>query len=437
MRRMTRNLLVISFDGLSTLDFEYLKTLPNFRIFLEKASYAKKVYSVYPSLTYPAHVSIVTGKYPKNHGIVNNTLFQPYRESQDWYWQRKYIEGDTLFDLALDKGMKVAALLWPVTGKSKITYNMPEVLANRPWQNQIIVSLLNGSPWYQWTMNKKFGYLRNGINQPELDNFTHQSLLYTLVHKKTDLTLVHYTELDSMRHYHGFHSPEALRALEHHDQRLGEILSILQQQEIIEDSTVVILGDHGSLDEDHVIKLNILLKDHGYIHLDSKGKLKDYRAIVQSCDGSAYVYLNPRHPKDPKDVKNLHLLLEDFKLKTGALEGIYSSADAIKWGADPQCAFLLEAAYGYYFLNLFEGTVIERIKPEDIGVLHHRTMAAHGYSPFKKDYTTVFMASGAGIKEGVRLGEISLVDEGPTLARLLGISLEQADGRILDEILDL
>lgn len=271
MRRMTRYLLVISFDGLSSHDFEYLKTLPNFQEFLKKASYARKVYSVYPSLTYPAHATIVTGKYPKNHGIVNNTLFQPQRESPDWYWQRKYIKGETLYDEALKKGMKVAALLWPVTGKSSITYNMPEMLANRSWQNQILVSLLNGSPLYQWKLNQEFGHLRNGVSQPDLDHFTHQSLLYTLREKKPELTLVHYTDLDSMRHYHGFNSTEAQEALKRHDRRLGDILQTLREMQIEKESTIVVLGDHSSLDEDQVIKLNVLLKENGYLELDAKG----------------------------------------------------------------------------------------------------------------------------------------------------------------------
>jgi Uncharacterized proteins of the AP superfamily len=103
MSRMTKYLYVISFDGLSSLDFEYISSLPNFKRFLAEASYCKNVYSVYPSLTYPAHTTIVTGKYPRNHGIVNNTLLQPYRKSPDWYWSRKYIKGDTIYDLAIKK----------------------------------------------------------------------------------------------------------------------------------------------------------------------------------------------------------------------------------------------------------------------------------------------------------------------------------------------
>lgn len=437
MRRLTGNLLVISFDGLSTLDFDYLATLPNFREFLKNASYSRKVLSVYPTLTYPAHTTIVTGKYPKNHGIVNNTLFQPKRSSPDWFWQQKYVQGETFYDLALEKGMKVAALLWPVTAKSKITYNIPEVLANRPWQNQILVSLLNGSPLYQLTLNQKFGRLRNGVKQPELDYFTHQSLLYTLREKKPELTLVHYTDLDSMRHYHGFHSQEAQAALKRHDQRLGDILRTLRELKVEKESTIIVLGDHSSLDEDQMINLNVLFEKKGLLDVDTKGKLKDYRAIVKSCDGSAYVYLNPKYPKNPHTVKKVFQILKEFKENTGALEAIYSSADAIKWGADPKCTFLLEASRGYYFHDQLEGPILEKVNPEDVGVLPHRTKASHGYSPFKKDYTTVFIAQGMGIRKGIELNEMLLVDEGPTLARLLGISLPKTDGRVLEEILQL
>ena len=111
--------------------------------------------SVYPSITYPAHTTIVTGRYPCHHGVVNNTKIQPGRKSPDWYWQRKYIRGTTLYDEARSKGMTTAALLWPVTAKAKITYNVPEIFANRPWTNQILTSLANGTPMYQFRLNQK------------------------------------------------------------------------------------------------------------------------------------------------------------------------------------------------------------------------------------------------------------------------------------------
>lgn len=433
MKRMTRSLYVISFDGLSTIDFEYISKLPNFSELLKRASYSQNVNSVYPSLTYPAHASIVTGRYPKNHGVINNTLLQPNRKNPDWYWQRKYIKGETFYDLAIEKKMKVAALFWPVTAQSNIQYNMPEVLANRPWENQILVSLLNGSPMYQLHLNQLFGHLRKGLHQPELDNFVHQSLLYTIQEYRPDLTLVHYTDLDSMRHYHGFHSKEASDALIRHDQRLGEIIQTLKVLNTYEDSTLIILGDHSSLDENKILRLNVLLRRKGYIQVNSKGWITDYQALAKSCDGSAYIYM--KNKRDKQAIARLYRILEEFNQRTDTLEAIISNTEAIQLGADPECTFILEANVGYYFADDIDGELIHTIKPIEVGHLQHHTLATHGYSPYKPDYTTVFIASGKGIKEQVIVEEMNLIDEGPTIATLLGVDFNETDGRVIHEIL--
>ena len=433
MKKLTKYLYVISLDGLSTLDFEYISNLPNFKEFLTSASFCKNVFSVYPTLTYPAHVSIVTGKYPKNHGIINNTLFQINRSNPDWYWHRRRIKGDTFYDLAIENGMKVGALFWPVTAKSRIQYNMPEILANRPWQNQILVSLLNGNPVFQYELNKKFGHLRDGIKQPSLDNFTHKSLLHTIKNKNLDLTLVHYTDLDSIRHEFGFYSKEATLALERHDNRIGEIIQALKDKGIYEESTIIILGDHSSIDENKVINLNVVLKDRGYIEVNSKGKILDYKAIIKNCDGSAYVYVKNN---DPQILREITRIIEGVNDKYGCIEEIYSRKKAVEFGADPNCNLMLEAAESYYFQDETEGKVIKKITIEDAKKSSHYTLSTHGYSPYKKDYTTVFMASGKGIKKGLIIKKMSLIDEGPTLAKLLGVELKDVDGKILEELLE-
>lgn len=434
MKSTTKHLIVISFDGLSTLDFEYIKSLPNFEKFINESACCKKVYSVYPTLTYPAHATILTGKYPKNHGIINNTLLQPGRRSPDWYWQRKYIKGETLYDLAIKRGMKVAALLWPVTAKSSIQYNMPEIFANRSWHNQIMVSLFNGSPLFQITLNNKFGALRDGLRQPNLDNFTHQSLLYTIKEKKPDITFVHYTDLDTMRHHHGFYSKEAKEALKRHDSRLGDVIKTLKENNMYEDSTIIALGDHSSLDEDKIINLNILLKENGYINVNTSGNIIDYKAIIKNCDGSAYVYVNDS--LNQKLICEIRDLIDDFNKKYKCIEAIFTSDEAKELGADPRCALMLEANKGYYFLDNLEGEIIKKIQPNEAGVVHDVTSSTHGYSPFKEDYTTVFMAAGCGIKKGAVIEKMNLIDEAPTMAKLLGLELKNVDGRIVEEIFE-
>ena len=98
--------IVISFDAVSEEDLEFLSKQPNFSKLIKNGALIKNVESVYPSLTYPAHATIVTGKYPKNHGVINNTVLDFKNDNPDWYWYRKYIKGDTIFDLAENKDSK-------------------------------------------------------------------------------------------------------------------------------------------------------------------------------------------------------------------------------------------------------------------------------------------------------------------------------------------
>ena len=56
---MKKKLLLISLDAMIGKDIEILKQLPTFGPILKKASIVKSVETVYPSMTYTAHASIV------------------------------------------------------------------------------------------------------------------------------------------------------------------------------------------------------------------------------------------------------------------------------------------------------------------------------------------------------------------------------------------
>ncbi len=95
-----RYLILISLDAVGMEDLKILKNLPNFSALLKRGSLITDVESIYPSLTYPAHTSIITGKYPKHHGIINNTKLERNLNHPDWYWYHKDIKGKTLYDVA-------------------------------------------------------------------------------------------------------------------------------------------------------------------------------------------------------------------------------------------------------------------------------------------------------------------------------------------------
>lgn len=424
-------LIIISLDALGAQDVPVFENLSGFRRMLSGASVCFNVSSIYPSITYPAHTSIVTGCYPKKHGIVNNTRFQIRRESPDWFWQRKYIKTTTLYDEVLKSGGKVAAFLWPVTAKSKITWNMPEIFANRPWGNQVCTSLYNGSPGFQAVMQKKFGHIRKGRRQPALDDFVTECVKYTLAKDRPDLTLVHLTDVDTQRHLFGTESDAARQAVLRHDRRLCEIFKVLDDNGMTDSTNIVVLGDHYQKDTQTALHMNYWFLQKGWLTARA-GRVYQWQVYCKNCDGSAYVYIRKGSGYLKDAVREF--LCQMAQDGDSGIEQVIEGRDAAALGADPHCSFMLEARDGFYFLDGINGPVssVDHM-PDSTGSA--RMYATHGYLPGKPGYQTVFMAKGPDIVPDITIPSMCLVDEGPTLASLLGVSLPEADGRVLSSII--
>ncbi len=432
-----RRTVIVSLDAVGRRDMEYMLTLPNFSRIVKEGFFCDRVYSVYPSLTYPAHTSIVTGKVPNNHGIIANTLFQPGRERPDWMYKRKYIQGTTLYDEAHKKGLTTAAFLWPVTGGAKIEWNIPEIMVTRRFQNQVTSCLANGTPGYLLTLNKKFGHMRKGITQPALDDFLMASVEYTLNKYDPDLCLIHFTDVDTNRHNYGVEGPEITAALKRNDDRLGQLLKWLKiepGQTTDSDGrevSFIVLGDHCQIEAHTITYLNKLFADWGLLTVRN-GKITDYAAITKSCDGSAYLYVNEAYAGDEEFIGLLTDLLNEIKnLPALGVEEIYTGEEARKMGADENCFAMLEAKRGFYFLD---GVRILTESVED--TKDHKMFAIHGCSPEKEENLTFFAGFGAGIRKGSRAESMHLWDEGPTIAKLMGVSLPDADGKVIEEVFE-
>lgn len=425
--------IVISFDAVSEEDLEFLSKQPNFSKLIKNGALIKNVESVYPSLTYPAHATIVTGKYPKNHGVINNTVLDFKNDNPDWYWYRKYIKGDTIFDLAEKSGMKTCSILWPVTARSKITYNMPEIFCTKRYDNQILKSALAGSKIYQVNMNKRFGYLRQGMEEPYLDNFATEVAKKTIRELKPNLILLHLIDSDSQKHKYGIENKEVIESLKHHDERLGEIIESLKLAGIYEDSTIIALGDHSQINVNNVIKLNSILMKNDLINVNGN-KIKSYKAIAKSCDGSSYIYL--KNKNDVETRKKVRDILNELKNKySNVIEEVYNNEEIKNLGADINASFMIEAKRGYYFIDDFLGEAIEVI--DESSKIKHKLRASHGYLPSRDNYKTFFIAYGKTIKKGVVLEKGKLINHGPTIAKILDIDLRDCDGIVEERILNL
>lgn len=73
-------LILLSIDGFA---YDYLATYqPRHILEFGKSGVKSKLLPVYPSKTFPNHLSIITGVYPVNHGIIHNNFYQPDIQKQ-------------------------------------------------------------------------------------------------------------------------------------------------------------------------------------------------------------------------------------------------------------------------------------------------------------------------------------------------------------------
>lgn len=430
---MKNKVIIISIDALGAMDIELHKDkLPTLAKLIDNGSLIKKIKGIYPTLTYPSHVTLMTGMYPKHHGVINNTKLQSTRLSPDWYWYDKEIKVPTIYDVAKKEGLTTAAFLWPVTASSSIDYNIAEIFPNRIWTNQVLISLKASSPLFLFKMNQKFGHLRKGIQQPFLDDFITACAVDTIINKQPDLTLIHLVDMDSMRHAYGVQSNEAITALKRQDARLEKIIQATKDNGTYDTTHFVVLGDHYQIDVDKMINLNALFVKRGWVELNPNGSIKNnWQVYAKSCDGSTYIYCKQTSHIQPNQIFNTINQVE-------GIEDIFTT-DEIEamgaMGADKQATFMVEAKSGYYFTDEATGETIESVTKDSIGQ-PNRYFGIHGSHPDKPNYETTVCFYGPKIKKGHVIESANLIDEAPTFAKLLNLETfpKETDGTCIDDV---
>ncbi len=112
---MNKRLFVFSVDAMVTEDVDALRSMPNFQKYLAGGSeYKGGMRTIYPSVTYPAHVSILTGCYAGKHGITSNFDFTTTNKDDSWLWFSDRIQVEDIFAVAKKAGLNVRQV---VTGE--------------------------------------------------------------------------------------------------------------------------------------------------------------------------------------------------------------------------------------------------------------------------------------------------------------------------------
>lgn len=405
-----RHVLVISVDGMGA-DF-YRQTAPKARVpnlarLRAEGSSAEAVEGVYPSVTYPSHTTIVTGRSPAEHGIYSNVSVRvPGKKLAEWFWYAKDIKAPTLWDEARQAHLTSAAVSWPVTVGAAVDWNVPEIWDPGKGEGLDMQFLAQHStPGLVQEAAQALGPMPTGTDNDAIR--THLAA-YLLKKHRPNLMLVHLANLDHEEHEHGPASPQAAKALEESDVYIGELLKGLQEAGMADSTMVFIISDHGFLPIDHDIRPNVLLVKAGLLSADSTGQLTGGKIATLSNGGSFFIYW--------PDTENLRGEVQTALkplIDQGILWAEFDHAALQDLGAEPAAKLALDAPKGYAFSGRAVGEVVGARKSAG---------GTHGYLPYRAGLEASFIAWGPRIRRGVNLHRIGMKSEGPTILKALGVS---------------
>lgn len=413
-------LVVLSADGMRP-DFcrhpgKFGLKIPNLRKLAECGASADAVESIYPSTTYPAHVTLVTGVRPRRHGIYSHLAsLDPTEKARPWAWFARAIDVPTVWDVVGASGRKTASIAWPVSAGARITYNIPEIwdpASSDPHQD-FETAARHSTP-------RLFGEVLNGLKSRSSKNrrlpafetmpsdfLRAEAALYVWRRYQPDLLLVHFAFYDQLAHRHGPFSPEALEALEAMDKEIGRIADAVEGEESV---TLLVLSDHGFVPVDKEASPLVELAEGGLFDRNARGgiELKRLGAIHSGGSFALYWLEEPTAENRRALEKSIARLTE-----TGAVREVVNRQKLESLDADPDAELMLDAAPGFYFSDRCTGPAVQE-SAKDRGT--------HGHLPSVAGMEASFLAVGPGIKPGKNLGRIPLTRVAPTLTERLGLA---------------
>ena len=397
-----RKVVLVSLDAFFDQDFSSLSPDGGLSRMIREGCVCRQVKTVFPALTYPAHVTLITGCDPVDTQVGQNQPWQPDTENSHrvWYWERRHIAVPTLFDAVRNAGGKNCSVLWPVCCKNPATtWLFPEVHP-LPGESAVLKTLRFGTPLFILDSERRFGSLRNGISEPGLSNYAAAITCRAIRTKAPDLTAVHLIDLDDMRHHHGTFSPEALEAIHRNEDRLTQIQKAMEETPGMKDALLIAVSDHGQSDISRTVNLTDCLKQLGLA--DDFG--------VQSNGESAYFFARREGADPEKAMETLAGHLEE----NGILR-LYSRADLDRMHAVRGVAFACEA--------------MDQVVFDDCLDQNKREKATHGFGPGHRAENCLFAVLGRGVRKGTELPSMPMRDVAPTIAGLMGIALPSAKGK--------
>jgi len=419
--------VVISIDGLRP---EFYKDpswgAVNLRQLAENGMYADGVRGDMPTVTYPSHTTIITGKFPAKHGIYYNTPFETKAQVGELgYTDSRRITTETIWDAAHKKGLRTASVLWPVSvNQPSIDYNMPDAPRNTKLADPLQPFRQYSKPagLFEEMEKNATGKLYNHDLDGHLstdDNLARMAS-YMIETYKPNLITIHLVCVDHYAHMEGRLGLDVRKAVEGIDHNIGRIIEATVRAGTTDSTAFIIVGDHGFVNITTQLAPNVELAKAGLV---GKNLQEDnWKAQFFQQGGSTFLYLKDKN--DQKALKQVREIVNSLPVGIKALFKIIERPELDKFGVDQNVPFALAAIPGVSFTNATDGDIVRA-----------GSGGTHGHFPDFPEIETGFVASGCGLAKQKIIHQMGLENIAPLINALLQLDMKDMDGALYPGLL--
>jgi len=200
-RPLVEHVFLITFDGTNAIDFWQRENTPFISSLLNESTKAEAFATVFPTLTYPAHTSLVTETYPQIHGITSN--------------EKGVVEEEDIFELVAQYGFTtciVGGTFMDMFGEVEKTD-------------------------YHLGWNSSEGFMDTALN--------------ILSRQQPNLMFIYQPDPDEVGHAHGSESIEYKAAIRGSDAQIGQLVNYLKEVGLANTSCIFVTADHGMAGRSH------------------------------------------------------------------------------------------------------------------------------------------------------------------------------------------
>ncbi len=225
--------IVISMDGVSH-EIKDNASLTAFKRMEQLGIKADHLIPVYPSTTYPAHVSLATGVYPNRHGILHNSFIDAQKGFFNYDADANWIETPPIWVLAEQHSITTAVFFW--VGSETDWHGIGASYRKAPFDPNI-------------TEEEKIDQILQWLDMDD--------------DQRPRLIMSYWDGTDDLGHIDGPESPRVSQQLLRQNNLLQNLITAIDVREAWDYVTLIVVSDHGMTEVTNYIDLNNLLRISG------------------------------------------------------------------------------------------------------------------------------------------------------------------------------